>query len=216
MALYACNIDSDVIQFSTSGNDPTYPASPNPVTGVGLSAGTVSVTQTGGTVTRNLANDRTIVTWIVDIAIDYTYAPEFYGGFETDCACLNGATYSDLPSYSGTATFSPTFEYICLDSTDGGSMSIPISVYYDFGADYADCDTGTTKPPVNGPDFSLQLANSSLAWTQSGSDCGDAASSYFDAELNFELVSTGDCGITYSPGTEYADPLTLTVRLGFS
>ena len=217
VALYACNIDSDVVQFSTTGNDPTYSVFLNPVTGVVLSAGTGSVTQTGGTITRSLTNDRTIVTWIADIEIDYTYTPQFYGGFETDCACLNGTTYSDLPAYSGTATFSPTFQYVCLDSTDGGSMSIPISVYYDFGADYVNCDRpATTKPPINGPDFNLQLANSSLAWTQSGSDCGDAASSYFDAELNFELTSTGDCGTTTTPGTEYSDPLTLTIRLGFS
>lgn len=216
-ALDACGVQSDVVQFSTSGNDPTYPPiGGNPVTGVTLSSSSVSMTQTGGSISRsNTPTARTIVTWNCDIEIDYTFTPDYAGGFETDCACFDGSTFSDLPSYSGTAQFSVEFQYVCIDANDGGTISIPQNTYYIFGDDYVDCDRPlTTKPPVNGPEFLVDMSNAGN-WTQSVDECGDVTSSYFDAELNFKLTSTGDCGTTTTPGTEYSDPLTLTVRLGF-
>ena len=214
-ALYACDVQADVIQFSTSGNDPTYSGVINPVTGVTLSASSVSVTQTGGAIVRNVGNDRTVATWNCDLEIDYTYTPAFAGGFETDCACFDGSSFSDLPAYSGTAQFSVVFEYVCVDADDGGTISIPVDVSYNFGDDHVNCDRPlTTKPPINGPSFVVSMANSG-DWTQAVDECGDVASSYFDSEVKFQLTATGDCGTTTTPGTEYSDPLTLTVRLGF-
>jgi len=220
-ALSHCNVASDVIQFSTTGT--TAKRDTNSAKGITLDVSSVSVTQTGGSITRFLSNGcGTIVDWDVSVSIDYTFASEWAGGFETDCACLDGSTFSDLPAYSGTATIAGKLRFVCSDddpplAPNTGSLNWePQSApFYDIGADYANCTTGTTKPPVNGPDLTLEFENVPSPYAPDIATCSEIISDgYFDAEFSFSIPDTGDCKAS-AGASEYNDPITLTMRLGF-
>ena len=220
-ALSHCNVASDVIQFSTTGT--TAKGGTNSAKGITLDVSYVSVTQTGGSITRFLSNGcGTIVDWDVSVSIDYTFASEWAGGFESDCSCVDGSTVTDLPAYSGTATITGKLRFVCSDddpplAPNTGSLNWePQSApSYDIGADYSDCDTGTTRPPVNGPDLVLEFENRPSPYAPDIATCSEIVSDgYFDAEFSFSIADTGDCKA--SAGTsEYNDPITLTMRLGF-
>jgi hypothetical protein len=223
--LVSCGVSSDIVQFSTTGTtarDNSPPFS-DVAKGLTLDVSTVSVTQTGGSITRFGGNEPgTTVDWDVSVSIDYTFASEWAGGFESDCSCVDGSTVTDLPAYSGTATITGKLRFVCSDddpplapNTGSLNWSPQSAPSYDIGADYTDCDTGTTKPPVNGPYLALEFENRPSPYAPDIATCSEIVSDgYFDAEFSFAIQSTGDCKA--SAGTsEYNDPITLTMRLGF-
>lgn len=220
-ALSHCNVASDVIQFSTTGT--TAKGSTSSAKGITLDVASVSVTQTGGSITRFLSDGcGTTVDWDVSVSIDYTFASEWAGGFETDCACFDGSAFSDLPAYSGTATITGKLRFVCSDddpplAPNTGSLNWEpqAAPSYNIGADYSDCDTGTTRPPVNGPDLVLEFENRPIPYAPDIATCSEIISNgYFDAEFSFSIPDTGDCKAS-SGASEYNNPITLTMRLGF-
>ncbi len=223
--LVSCGVSADIVQFSTTGTtarDNSPPFS-DVAKGITLDVSSVSVTQTGGSITRFGGNEPgTTVDWDVSVSIDYTFSSEYGGGFGTDCACLDGSTFSDLPAYSGTATITGKLRFVCSDDDpplppNSGSLNWePQSApSYDIGADYANCTTGTTKPPVNGPYLQLSFENQPSPHSPDIATCSEIVSDgYYDAEFSFAIGGTGNCKA--SAGTsEYNDPITLTMRLGF-
>ena len=220
-ALSHCNVASDVIQFSTTGT--TAKGSTSSAKGITLDVSSVSVTQTGGSITRFLSDGcGTIVDWDVSISIDYTFVSEWAGGFETDCACLDGSTFSNLPAYSGTATITGKMRFVCSDNDpplapNTGSLNWEpqAAPSYNIGADYNNCDTGTTRPPVGGPDLVLEFENRPIPYAPDIATCSEIVSDgYFDAEFSFSIPDRGDCKAS-AGASEYNDPITLTMRLGF-
>lgn len=220
--LVSCGVSTDVTQYSTTGT--TAKGTSVSAKGITLDVSSVAVTQTGGSITRfGGGNPGTTADWDVSVSVDYTFTPEYAGGFETDCACLNGSTFSSLPAYSGTATITGKLQFVCSDAypflpPNSGTLTWNpnASPYYDIGADYADCDTGTTKPPVNGPNLALQFENIPASpYAPDIATCSKIVNvGYYDAEFSFFISGNGDCKQS-TGAAEYNDPIELTMRLGF-
>jgi hypothetical protein len=204
----------DVIQFSETNGDPIPSAFLSPPKGITIDTDTITVTLNSASAVRS-GGDRTVTTWNITVDINYEANTEYPGGFETDCRCDDDGTYSDIPAWSGTATFTGNMVYVCLDddSISAGTFNWAnqTAPRYNLNTDIGTCPSGTLDPPDPTIRMDLKLTNASTNWEPGSTDCTSLATKYYDAVFNFELQNNGGCKTT-----TYGAAATLTIRFGWS
>lgn len=205
----------DVIQFSETNGDPTARAFLTPPDGITIDTDSITVTLNSVDVYRAPTNDRTITEWNITVEIDYAADTDYPGGFETDCRCDDGGVYSDIPPWTGVATFTGNMVYICTDDDTISSGTFnwedQTAPRYNLNDDIVGCSSGTLDPPDPAITMDLKLTNGSSNWDPGATGCADLTTKYYDAVFNFELQQNGGCATT-----TYGTAATLTIRFGWS